>query len=763
MNDYAAFLSAKLPRVTSAGFTPGPFVAPLFPFQQDIVRLACRRGRFCVWADCGMGKTAMQLEWASQVAAHTNGRVLVLAPLAVGKQTAREADKFGIAGVQVVRTPDEVANEARIVVTNYERLHLFDPSAYVGVVLDESSILKSYDGKTRTAILDAFATTPYRLACSATPAPNDYMELGNHAEFVGVMTRVEMLAMFFTHDGGDTSQWRLKGHAADRFWEWVCSWAITLRKPSDLGYSDEGFALPALVIEDHVIETVHTATTSADGQAALFVSDAKSLSEQRQVQRASLPARVAAACALANTTADQVLVYCHLNDESRALAAGIDGAVEVTGSDDDATKEAAMLAFQRGEIRVLVSKPSICGWGMNFQSCAQVVFVGLSHSYEAFYQAIRRCWRFGQTRTVRAHVIYDWAEGAVVDNLRRKERDAAEMSEAMVAVMRSTSMHDLEQTTRQDATYAPAVTRGTAWDAYLGDCVEVVGALPEASIHYSVFSPPFASLYTYSNSDRDMGNCADADVFFEHFRFLIRELHRVLLPGRLVSFHCMNLPTSKARDGVIGLTDFRGTLIRAFEAEGFIFHSEVCIWKDPVTSMQRTKAIGLLHKQLVKDSALSRQGIPDYLVTMRKRGDNPAPVAGKLDAFAGTSAPLPSGDATRDSINIWQRYASPVWMDINPSDTLQFRHARDEEDERHICPLQLDVIRRGIQLWSNPGETVLSPFMGIGSEGYVALEMGRRFIGAELKESYHRVAVDNLQRAEKVVGGGLFADAEMSA
>ncbi len=763
MSAYDAFLAGKTPRIPSAGFSAREMAAPLFPFQLDIVRMACRRGRFCVWADCGMGKTAMQLEWAAQVAQHTGQRVLILAPLAVAQQTVREAEKFEIAGVQYVRTPDDIATDARIVVTNYERLHRFDASAFVGVVLDESSILKAYDGKTRTAILDAFATTPYRLACSATPAPNDYMELGNHAEFVGVMTREEMLAMFFTHDGGDTSQWRLKGHAERRFWEWVCTWAVTLRKPSDLGYDDDGFALPPLTIADHVIETSREATVGDDGQAALFASEARSLSEQRQVQRASLDARVAAACAIANATTDQVLVWCHLNDESRALAAGINGAVEVTGSDSDADKEAALLAFQRGEVRVLVSKPSICGWGMNFQRCAQVVFVGLSHSYESFYQAIRRCWRFGQTREVQAHVIYDWAEGAVVDNLRRKEREAGEMAEAMVAVMRETTMHDLQQTTRHDATYARAVETGDAWQAHLGDCVEVVGGLADASIRYSIFSPPFASLYTYSNSDRDMGNCQDADTFLRHFQFLIRELHRVLVPGRLVSFHCMNLPTSKARDGVIGITDFRGDLIRAFEAEGFVFHSEVVIWKDPVTAMQRTKAIGLLHKQLVKDSALSRQGIPDYLVTMRKRGDNPEPVAGKLDAFAGTNPPPPSGDATRDSINIWQRYASPVWMDINPSDTLQFRHAREDQDERHICPLQLDVIRRGVQLWSNPGETVLSPFMGIGSEGFVAIEMGRRFVGAELKESYYRAAVDNLRLAERSVGGSLFADVEVPA
>ena len=761
--EYDEFLRAKLPRVTASGLTPTDYTAPLFPFQRDIVKLACVRGRFCIWADCGMGKTAMQLEWAHQVCNATGGRVLILAPLAVAQQTEREADKFGIPGVHVVRSQDAITDDTRIAVANYEKLHRFDPSAFVGVVLDESSILKAYDGKTRTAILEAFAETPYRLACSATPAPNDYMELGNHAEFVGVMTREEMLAMFFTHDGGDTSQWRLKGHAETRFWEWVCSWAATLRKPSDLGYEDGGFCLPPLDIRDHVLDTIHEAVDGDNGQGALFVTEARSLTEQRHVQRASLSARVARACAIANGTNEQVLVWCHLNDESRALADGIDGAVEVTGSDSDAHKEAAMLDFQEGRIRVLVSKPSLCGFGMNFQTCSQVIFVGLSHSYEAFYQAIRRCWRFGQKKPVQAHVIYDWAEGAIVDNLRRKEREAAEMSESMVAVMRSTTMHELQQTSRTTSVYAPNVTRGEKWDAYLGDCVDVVGSLPADSIHYSVFSPPFASLYTYSNSDRDMGNCADADVFFKHFRFLIRELHRVIMPGRLVSFHCMNLPTSKARDGVIGIDDFRGDLIRAFKDAGFIFHSEVVIWKDPVTSMQRTKALGLLHKQVVKDSAMSRQSLPDYLVTMRKNGVNPEPVHGRLDSFVGTDGPMPSGDPTRDSINIWQRYASPVWMDINPSDTLQFRHAREEQDERHICPLQLDVIRRGVQLWSNPCDTVLSPFMGIGSEGYVALEMGRRFIGAELKESYHKVAVDNLRRAEQRVGGGLFGDIEESA
>lgn len=278
--------------------------------------------------------------------------------------------------------------------------------------------------------------------------------------------------------------------------------------------------------------------------------------------------------------------------------------------------------------------------------------------------------------------------------------------------------------------------QGDGFVLYQGDCAEVVKGLPDSSVHFSVFSPPFASLYTYSNSERDMGNCRTHSEFYEHFRFLVRDLLRVTIPGRLLSFHCMDLPTSKARDGVIGLTDFRGELIRIFVEAGWILHSQVCIWKDPVTAMQRTKALGLLHKQIKKDSCMSRQGIPDYLVTMRKPGDNP-------ERVTHTDADFP--------VTLWQRYASPVWMDIDPSDTLQYRSAREHDDERHICPLQLEVIRRAMKLWTNPGDRVLSPFAGIGSEGVVALEMDRRFVGVELKRSYYEQAARNLASAKKQV------------
>ena len=282
---------------------------------------------------------------------------------------------------------------------------------------------------------------------------------------------------------------------------------------------------------------------------------------------------------------------------------------------------------------------------------------------------------------------------------------------------------------------------GKNYALYCGDSAEVLKGIPSNSVHYIIYSPPFQSLYVYSNSDRDLGNCRTPNEFYEQFAFIGKELYRTLMPGRLMSFHCMNLPTSTERDGFIGIRDFRGELIKFFQDMGFIYHSEVCIWKDPVTAMQRTKALGLLHKQLKKDSCMSRQGIPDYLVTMRKPGENPERVTHTNESFP---------------VSKWQFYASPIWTDINPSDTLQYASARENEDERHICPLQLTVIQRGIELWSNPGDTVLTPFMGIGSEAYMAVKMGRKAVGIELKDSYYRQAVKNVKSVAGSVQGSVF-------
>jgi superfamily II DNA or RNA helicase len=732
--DYEQFIKSKTIHLANAGLSEIPELNPmLFDFQRDIVVWALRKGRAALFCDCGLGKTPMQLEWAK----HIPGRVLILAPLAVAQQTVREGKKFGI---EVRYHPGRLTTDcAKIHITNYEMLEHFEPREYDGIVLDESSILKSYSGETRNQIIAAFSKTPYRLACTATPAPNDFMELGNHAEFLGALTRTEMLSTFFVHDGGDTSKWRVKKHAQKDFWKWVCSWAVMLRKPSDLGYEDGDFVLPALTIQDIAIEV----NKPDDGR--LFALPAITLEERRKARSISVEERAAKIAELVAQKANEPwLIWCNLNSESSAAATLIPGAVEVSGSDSHDTKESRMLGFSAGEIQTLVTKPSIAGFGMNWQHCPNVAFLGLSDSYEQFYQAIRRCWRFGQKQPVNCYIVTSSTEGAVTENIKRKERDAAKMAEEMVNNMHELNRQEIKKAgPRTDVELIERLDAGEDWTMRLGDAVKVLRRFPENSIHYSIFSPPFASLYTYSASPSDMGNCRTHAEFYEHFRFLAKELYRVIKPGRLVSFHAMDLPRSKERDGVIGLYDFPAKVRDIMEDSGFIYHSRVCIWKDPVTAMQRTKAIGLLHKQLKKDSCLSRQGIADYLITVRKPGENAERVTHTAETFP---------------VSLWQRYASPVWMDINPSDTLQRESAREHDDERHICPLQLEVIRRALLLWSNPRDLVLSPFAGIGSEGYVAVEEGRQFIGIELKEAYWKQAVANLRTANRKTKSLFFED-----
>lgn len=724
--EYELFLASKEKSFVKFGFTVNGEWNHLFPFQSSIVRWAIGLGKSAIFADTGLGKTRMQLTWADEVSRHKNGcRVLILAPLAVAPQTAREGTSVGI-DCRVVKTADEVGGNG-IYITNYDRLHHFNPADFGGIVLDESSILKSFGGATRVAIQEFADHIPYRLACTATPAPNDHMELGTHSEFVGAMTRAEMLATFFCHDGGETQTWRLKGHAEKDFWKWVASWAVACRKPSDIGFNDNGYNLPQLHIHDHPVEDENF----TDG-ATLFGSTATGLNAQRAARRSSLDIRVGEVAALVNADKENTwIVWCGLNDEGDLLESLIEGAVQISGSDTPEFKEKTMEQFTNGDIRVLVTKSAICGYGMNWQNCHNMAFVGVDHSYESFYQSVRRCWRFGQKHEVHAHMFYATTEGDVVRNLKRKEKDAIKMSIEMVGAMSEFSDLKPTITDRRDEK-GDDIVKGNGWEMRRGDCVERLRDIPDSSIHFSIFSPPFSSLYTYSNSVSDMGNCRSDDEFAAHFQFLVSELYRVIMDGRLVSFHCMNLPTSKERDGYIGIRDFRGMLIKMFQDAGFIYHSEVVIWKDPVTAMQRTKALGLLHKQIKKDSCMSRQGIPDYLVTMRKPGDNPERVTHTNESFP---------------VSVWQQYASPVWMDINPSRTLQHESAREEKDERHICPLQLQVIERAVELWTNPGDTVLSPFAGIGSEGHVSLNMGRRFLGIELKKSYFEQACRNLDSA----------------
>lgn len=722
MTSYSDFIASKALKFDSRGLESIPPLSPhLFPWQAEIVSWALRLGRAAVFADCGLGKTLMQLEWAS----HVPGRALILAPLAVAAQTAlQEAPKFGIAATYA-RSQSQADAGARITIANYDMLGHFDPRQFAGIALDESSILKNQTGSIKRAIFDAFAETPFKSCWTATPSPNDLTELGNHSEFLGAMTMAEMLAMFFVNDMDQTQDWRLKGHAEIEFWRWMATWAVCLRKPSDIGFSDEGYNLPPLTLEHHVIDV----TESDPAGDLLFALPASTLTERRRARKSSMNERVAEAARLVAAEPDeQWLIWCDMNAEAEALATAIPGAVNVQGSDKQERKESSFLAFADGTLRVLISKPQIAAFGLNFQSSARMIFVGLSDSFEKMYQAIRRQWRFGQTRETFVHIVTGSNEGAVVRNINRKREQHEFMTTSMVGHV-SKFFHDPK---REKLARELKSELAADWELYHGDCVEVTRAMKTNSVHFSVFSPPFASLYTYSDDPRDMGNCKGGDEFLAHFRFLLTELHRITMPGRLVSIHCMDLPTSKFRDGFIGIRDFRGDIIRSMQDAGFIFHSSVCIWKDPVQAMQRTKALGLLHKQIKKDSCLSRQGIPDYLVTFRKLGDNPERVTHTNESFP---------------VDLWQQYASPVWMDINPSDTLQRTSAREDADEKHICPLQLGVIRRALELWSNPGDLVFSPFAGIASEGYVALQMGRKFIGSELKESYWKQGCSNLRNA----------------
>jgi len=729
--DYHRFLESKRVVVEPSGFDCDYINSNLFDFQRDIVKWALKKGKAAIFSNTGTGKTRMQLAWADCVAKHTNGNVLILAPLAVNRQTIEEARQIGI-DVALCRGQADVKRGINI--TNYEMLEHFHPDEFQGVVLDESSILKSYNGVVRTRIIEAFQEVPYRLACTATPAPNDYSELGNHAEFLGIMRRPDMLATFFVHDSkpdnhdgegfGSEQKWRLKGHAVEVFWGWVASWAVMMQKPSDLGYSDEGFVLPELRFHPIKIE---------DGGF-----EAKTIQDRIKARGDSIDSKLQPIKdVIEGNPNDKWLIWCGLNREADALKKAIPEAFEIRGSDEPERKAEVILNFANGEIPILITKAQIAGFGVNWQVCHKVIFVGLSDSFEEMYQAVRRCWRFGQKNPVDVYIVTSEGEGAVVRNVEAKEKRFAEMLSSMIIATQEINQGTIRQTTRGYDEFETDIRTGKNWEMRLGDSAEELQKLDSESVHYSVFSPPFQNIFVYSNSNRDVGNCATKEEFKEHFGFIARELYRVLIPGRLISIHCSDLPAFKYKEGYIGLRDFPSMCRDVFEDVGFIYHSKVTVYKSPVTEMYRTKTIGLLYQQLKKDSALSRQGLADYIITMRKPGDNPIPIA-----HTGEEFPLP----------MWQKYADPVWMDIQTTNTLNSKSAREYQDEKHICPLQLDLIERCLEIWSNPGELVLSPFAGIGSEGYTAIQMGRKFIGIELKRSYFEQACNYLGQVQKATG-----------
>lgn len=451
---YLEFLDRKSTLAPPVGIDAVDLNVNLKPFQRDITQWALKRGRAALFEGTGLGKTLQQLSWADVVQKHTQGEILDLTPLAVAQQTCREAVKFGIEGVSYA--PDAASITSRITISNYDRLDKFDISRFAGVILDESSIIKAHDSQTRIALLEACADVPYRLACTATPAPNDWIELGNHAEFLGVMSQKEMLAMFFVHEGSiradpTAPEWRLKRHAERAFWEWVASWAVMIRHPRDLGYDEPGYDLPPLIKHQITVPVEYKPTAGF-----LFPVQARTLRERIAARRDSIPSRVAAAAAVVNGKPDEPwLIWCGLNDEADALIRAIPGAEEVRGSHSAETKTTRLLGFSEGRPLKLVSKASIAGFGMNWQHCANVMFVGVNDSFEQLFQAIRRCWRFGQTRDVNVYLVASELEGAVVTNLEAKERDFDRMAEAMAAHMIDLTRKAVRGGRQQQSTYFP--------------------------------------------------------------------------------------------------------------------------------------------------------------------------------------------------------------------------------------------------------------------------------------------------------------------
>jgi hypothetical protein len=745
--DYEQVIQKKLRKVQQFGFTPKGMNAKLFGFQKVITEWAVKNGRAALFEDCGLGKTPQQLEYARQCLKHTKKPVLGLCPLAVADQTVREGEKFGIKVNHVRRVED--FDLKGINYTNYDQLENFREviPELSAIVLDESSILKAFTGKTRRTLTEAFSNTMYRLCNTATPAPNDFAEIGNHAEFLGIMSTQEMLATWFINDTANTGEWRLKKHAATDFWEWVATWAACVSKPSDIGFDDDGFVLPKLNLIPVWVEV----DVSGNEDGELIRADALSASTMNAEMRRTITERCGKVAELVASDKDKWAVWCNLNAEQDELEKHFNGqGVSIRGADSPDAKTKGEVEWRTGSKQVMISKGSIFGYGMNWAHCKNTIIFP-SFSFEDFYQIARRFYRYGQTREVNCYLVLPKTGQNILRSLQRKMEQHREMHEMMQFSAKALTNQKLQPKMNT----AVEKKTGERWEMYHGDCVRAIKNVPDNAAHFSVFSPPFADLFVYSSDIQDMGNNSSLDDFMEQFSHLVKELYRVTQPGRECAVHCVDLMATKWKDGDIELKNFSkriveafcgdkrslvnmlneqvtGAVAGAFEENEWLFHTRITIWKDPVVEMQRTKALGLLHKQLIKDSTMSRVGSPEYILVFRKPGKNETPVTHTREGYP---------------VDQWQKDASPVWMDINQTNVLNGKLARENQDERHICPLQLDVINRLLKLYTNEGEVVLSPFAGIGSEGYCAVNQKRRFIGMELKKSYFDTACNYLQKA----------------
>ena len=745
---YGEFLKTKEHKIQSFGveIKDSDINAVLFDFQRKATKWAIKKGRAALFLDTGLGKTFCQLEWARLL----GGKTLIIAPLSVARQTVREAKKIDI-DVEYIRSSDKISNDIynldKIYITNYEMIDHFISHKWDAIVLDESSILKSLDGKTRRKLITAFKDVPYRLACTATPAPNDQVELGNHAEFLGICKQAEMLSEFFIHanlvvekhygngiivrekqSNKKGTEWRLKNYAKDAFYKWLSSWALSMKKPSDLGFNDEDFNLPELKINPVFVPVDYKP------EGKLFFDTLKGIQERGKIRRKTIEPKIEKALEIINGNNNQWIIWCGLNEESRQISRQLNESVEVKGSDSIDFKVDAIEGFQDGKHRNLITKGKIAGHGMNFQCCHNQLFIGLNDSFEQYYQCIRRSWRFGQKNPVNVWIVLSDVERAIYENVLRKEKIAGTLHQELMKNVAEYEKAELDGREIMKIEHEKETYRGENFIAMLGDACERMSELGSESIDLSCYSPPFADLFTYSPTQRDLGNSRDWGEFFNHYKYIIQQLLRVTKKGRNTCVHTSDIPAMSMKDGYIGIRDFPGAVIEAYEKEGWIFYGRAIVTKNPQAQAIRTKSKALLFTQLRKDSTDSRPALLDHILIFKKPGKPEVPVK-----------PVENNEIDNEK---WIDWAGGIWTGIHESDVLKYAEARDENDEKHICALQLGTIERCIKLYSNPGETVLTPFGGIGSEAYQAIKFNRKAILIELKKSYYDIAVKNLIKAE---------------
>lgn len=718
--EYLDFIESKKRKVIKSGFKldQKKLNQNLFDFQKFIVQKALEHGKYAIFADCGLGKTLMQLEWANQVTIKTGNPVLILAPLAVSAQTIQEGIKFGL---RCEKLKSDVFGQG-VYITNYEQLENINTDQFSGVVLDESSILKNFTGKYKNLIIERFKTTPYKLACTATPSPNDLNEIGNHSEFLDVLDAQDMRSKWFVRDEG-MNNYRLKGHAKKDFFGWISSWASMITNPCDLGFDGSRYVLPKLEIIEHEIKT------SVDGTGLLFNFGNVNATDFNQELKRTETDRLDKVIELCQNKEGQILIWVKQNREAEYLLSRLNDCKEVRGSDTPERKEKTLLGFANNEFKILITKAKIAQFGMNFQNCNIQIFPSLDFSFESYYQQVRRSYRFGQKNKVEIHLIKTDTMENVSKKIEQKERAFLEMQQEMNRNINGNKYGLLDSYERKEfKTSDVLLIKGDS-------CIEIK-TIPDNSVDLIIFSPPFSSLFTYSNYIHDMGNNENHDEFFRQYSYLLKDLYRILKPGRLMCCHTKDLGVYKNSSGYTGMYDFTGEHTKAVLNEEFKLHSKITIWTDPVLEMQRTKTQRLLYKTVTSDSTFTGIGMAEYITIFRK-----------WDGDQEQWEPVTNLNKKNFPLDTWQKWASPVWMDIKRTDVLNNKEGTDMGDEKHIAPLQLEVIHRLVNLYSNEGEVIFTPFLGIGSEIYKSVQNNRKGIGIELKDSYFETACKNVSKA----------------